>query len=113
VSLDVGIQYKNPSRPDWSYPFCPQSVLRDYWWPLARKHGLHTLERLECLCIEDQDEAEQMMREFRVLERVLRGQDHGGVPERIAHGMLERLAIALTAFESALAEWDAVKMLYL
>jgi hypothetical protein len=111
MSLDAYIDYKDPSRPTWTHPFCFQSVLRDYWWPLARKHQLQTLERLETLFVYDRDEAEQVIREFRVLENLLRQPDRAGVPEGVDEYMLERLAIVVKAFEGAVAEWDNVRCL--
>ena len=71
MSLDVCIKYKDASRPEYRHPFCFQSTLRNYWWPLAEKHGLETLQRLECLLIRDRAEAEQLVRELRVVENLL------------------------------------------
>jgi hypothetical protein len=111
MSLDVCIKYKDPSRPEYWHPFCFQSVLREQWWPLAEKHGLETLQRLECLFIEDRAEAEQLVRELRFVENLLKSPDRGGVPEGTAQYMRDRLGILLPVFDSALAEWDNVKEL--
>lgn len=111
MSLDVCIKYKDSSRPEYWHPFCFQSTLRDYWWPIAEKHRLETLQRLECLFIEDRAEAEQLVRELRFVENLLKTSDRGGVPERAAEYMLERLATLLPVFDDALAEWENVKEL--
>ena len=111
MSLDVCIKYKDPSRPEYWYPFCPQSVLREQWWPLAEVHGLAQLQRLECLFIEDRAEAEQLVRELRFVENLLKTSDRGGVPEGTATHMLDRLAIVLPVMDAALADWDQVEEL--
>ena len=111
MSLDVCIKYKDASRPEYRHPFCFQSTLLKYWWPIAEKHRLETLQRLECLFIEERAEAEQLVRELRVVENLLKSPDHGGVPERAAEYMLGRLAILLPVFDGAIAEWDNVKEL--
>ena len=111
MSLDVCIKYKDPARPEYWHPFCFQSTLLKYWWPLAGKHGLQTLQRLECLFIEDRAEAEQLVRELRFVENLLKSPGRGGVPERAADYMLDRLAVLLPVFDHALAEWDHVKEL--
>lgn len=111
MSLDVCITYKDSSRPEYWHPFCFQSTLREYWWPLAGKHGLDMLQRLECLFIEERTDAEQLVRELRFVESLLKSPDRGGVPEGAARYMLDRLAILLPVFDAALAEWDNVKEL--
>jgi hypothetical protein len=111
LSLDAFIIYKDPSRADWTHPFCFQSVLRDYWWPLAVEHGLELLQRLETLSVDDREEAEQLIRECRAAEKLLREPGHAGVPEGTEGYMLERLDIVVRAFEGALAEWQDVKQL--
>jgi len=82
MALDVYIKYKDPARPEYLHPFCFQSTLLKFWWPIAEKHGLETLRRLECLLIEDRAEAEQLVRELRFVENLLKAPDRGGVSER-------------------------------
>jgi hypothetical protein len=111
MSLDLCIKYKDASRPEYWHPFCFQSVLREQWWPLAERHGLETLQRLENLFVEDRTEAEQMVRELRFVENLLKAPDHAGVPQATAQYMLDRLAILLPVFDGALSEWANVKEL--
>ena len=113
MALDVRIRYKDSSRPEYWHPFCFQSTLLKFWWPIAEKHGLETLRRLECLLIEDRAEAEQLVRELRFVENLLKAPDRGGVSERMAEYLLDRLAILLRVFDGAIAEWDNVKELSL
>jgi hypothetical protein len=80
MALDVRIRYKDSSRPEYWHPFCFQSTLLKFWWPIAEKHGLETLRRLECLLIEDRAEAEQLVRELRFVENLLKAPDRGGSP---------------------------------
>ena len=111
MSLDVCIKYKDSSRQEYWHPFCFQSTLRDYRWPIAERHRLETLQRLECLFIEDRAEAEQLIRELRFVESLLKTPDRGGVPKRAAEYMLGRLNVLLPVFDAALAEWENVKQL--
>ena len=113
MALDLCIRYKDPFRPESWYPFSLQSVLIKHWWPLARTQGLEMLQRLECLFIQDRAEAEQLIREFRFVETLLKSPDHGGVPEGVARDMLDTLATLLPLLDVALAEWDNVKELSL
>ena len=113
MALDVYIKYKDPARPEYRHPFCFQSTLLKFWWPIAEQHGLETLRRLECLLIEDRAEAEQLVRELRFVENLLKAPDRGGVSERTAQYTLDRLAILLRVFDGAIAEWDNVKELSL
>jgi hypothetical protein len=111
MSLDVNIKYKDPQREDYTHPFSFQSVLREQWWPLAKKHELETLQRLECLVIENRADAVQLVDELRFVEKLLMSDDHGGVPEDKASYILERLGLLWPVFDEALAEWDNVKRL--
>jgi hypothetical protein len=108
MSLDAHIHYKDPARETWSHPFCNQSTLNEFWWPIAKKHGLELLQQMECLFVRERSIAQEMVREFRFVEGLLRGPERAGLSQEDAEIVLKRLQITLDAFEGALAEWENV-----
>ena len=113
MSLDLMIEYKDANREAYYHPFSFQRVLRECWWPLAERLGLETLQRMECLFITDRQEAEQLLGEFRVVQRRLQQPSQTDVPPDDAAYMLQRLGEILPAVEQAIANWDQVKELSL
>ena len=95
MSLSVLIKYKDPSRPDYFNGVCPQSVLRDFWWPTAERLHLPTLERLEVLSITERSQAEALVRELRTVQTRLQAPDHLGEPPKLVAHVLERLLVLL------------------
>jgi hypothetical protein len=111
MSLSVSIEYKDSARSPFTYPFCPQSVLTRHWWRFARQYNLDVLGRLEDLFIVDGAEAEQLIRELRFVESLLREPGQIEVPEIEPEGILGRLAVILPALDGAIAEWENVRQI--
>ena len=106
MALDVLIRYRD-GRPDYWSPFCHQSTLRNFWWPLAKRYQLTFLERLEVLHIKERIEAEQLLTEFKVVQSGVRTEDQMGEP-KYADSILETLDRLLPVIQSAIDEWEKV-----
>jgi len=102
MSVSVMIEYKNPAREALHHPFSFQSVMREFWWPIAEQLGLPTLQRLEVLWITEREEAERFVAELRVVEEYVRQ------PGRGDEYVLTRIGQVVPIMERAIAEWDQV-----
>jgi hypothetical protein len=102
MAVSVMIEYKDPAREALHHPFSFQSVMHGFWWPIAEKLQLPTLQRLEVLWITEREEAERFVAELRVVEEYLHrtGSDNEYV--------LTRIGEVVPIMEQAIAEWDQV-----
>src|SRR5262245_58519563 len=102
MAVSVTIEYKDPAREALDHPFSRQSVMREFWWPIADRLQLPTLQRLETLWITERDEAERLVAELRVVEQHLRQHDAGN------EYVLTRIGQVVPLMEQAIAEWHQV-----
>ena len=105
------IKYRD-GRPDYANGFCGQATLRDFWWPLAERLSLPTLQRLEILSITELAEAQQLVAELRLVEAGLRSPDQLGVPDWAPY-ILATLDRLLPVLETTLTEWEQVEYISL
>jgi hypothetical protein len=108
MALSVTIKYKDATREPIDRPFCFQRVAQEFWWPIADRLNLPTLQRLECLFISDRAEAEQLVAELKTVERYLRESEQAIAPPDTAEYVLTRIGQVVRLVEQAIREWDQV-----
>jgi hypothetical protein len=108
MALSVTIKYKDSAREPLDRPFCVQRVAREFWWPIADRLHLPTLQRLECLFITDRVEAERLVAELRTVEQHLRAAEQVIAPPDTTKYVLTRIGQVVPLVEQAILEWDQV-----
>ena len=111
MSLSVLIRYRD-GRPDYHNGFCHQSTLREFWWPLAERLSLPTLQRLEVLHVTQRVEALQLVSELRRVAEGFRSPGQLGEPKWASY-ILETLDRLIPVFEATLTEWEQVEYISL
>lgn len=106
MSLMLLIFYRD-GRPLYGNGFCGQATLKNFWWPLAERLSLPTLQRLEILHITELTEAQQLVAELRLVEKGFRSPDQLGEPEWAPY-ILATLDRLLPVLDATLAEWEQV-----
>ena len=108
MSLSIVIQYKNPDREVFVRPVSFQSVLVQYWWPLARKLQLEYVSMFETLSLSEKEHVLQLIDELDILEAHLNKSDKD-VPQNTRDYMLKRINELKSYLEDAISEWEEIE----
>ena len=106
MSLSLAIYYKDTTRKPLFAPVSFQSVLHDYWWPLANKLELQHIAMFEVLVIREAEELIQLLDELKTLKEYL--QNTSEVSQDTVDYMLMRIGELTSYLQQALQEWDQV-----
>ena len=111
MALALQITFKDPEREHVYHPFSFEDVLRRCWWPIAQRLGLPHLQRLECLEIREQQEAESLLGELETVRNALESSDQDGISRDEAAYMLRRIGEVEPLIREAVREWKGVESL--